>query len=783
MTRHASISAFPGRHDALIRAPSLLIGVFLCLAALSAWAQAPTLVPAALNSVSPAGVVRGKTVTLTLDGINIAGATHAIFDDTAITGELKPGANRNQVKLETVLAPTTRPGIHRVFLRTPLGTTGSVTFAVGAWPELSEKEPNDDRAAAPVAVLPATMVGSIGRVGDTDWFRFEAQAGQELVFDVEASQIRSALLSELTLVDGSGKVLAAAHAGDGRADAILGYRFEQAGIYAIGISDFQNAAGGNLSYRINAGPFSSATSVFPLGIRKGEGEVTLQGWNLGAGQKVRVTGGASGWGAVTAVSETPMGPLLDPVRLAVGDEPEILEADASHDSPAHAQPVTAPATLNGRISASAGADYYRFHATRGQSLVVEVHARRLGSELDSHIEILDAAGKPIERARLRCVAETSLTLSDRDSASGALRFLAWNDFRVNDFVYVRGEVAQITLLPRGPDEDVKLRTIRGQRAGFLDTTPVSHAVSTSIYKVQIHPPGTKFPPNGMPVVPVYYRNDDGGPLYGKDSRLSFTPPADGDYLVRIRDIRGEGSDRHAYRLTIRPSRPDFRLSLGTAHPSIPAGSSVPVEVTADRLDGFDGPIEVSLEGLPAGISATSTVIEAGELTASLLLTAEPGAATPGDGAPVRLVGRADAAGVDLRHAIDLGGARSYLTVLPPADLTLVNDRSKITMTPGSEQNLDASISRRNGFAGRVPVDVKNLPFGVRILDVGLNGVLITEKETSRRFTLLCEPWVKPQQRLIYCTVRTETGSSAPTEIAAVPILLEIVPKGASRAAR
>lgn len=66
---------------------------------------------------------------------------------------------------------------------------------------------------------------------------------------------------------------------------------------------------------------------------------------------------------------------------------------------------------------------------------------------------------------------------------------------------------------------------------------------------------------------------------------------------------------------------------------------------------------------------------------------------------------------------------------------------------------------------------------MRVLDVGLNGVLITESESARRFTVYCEPWVKPMQRLVYCTVRTKTGSPAPTEVAAEPILLEITPGG------
>ena len=85
-----------------------------------------------------------------------------------------------------------------------------------------------------------------------------------------------------------------------------------------------------------------------------------------------------------------------------------------------------------------------------------------------------------------------------------------------------------------------------------------------MYKIQIHPPGTQFTPNGLPLVRVHARNDDGGPGFGKDSKLDFTAPADGEYIVRIRDVRASGSEDHAYRLNIREPRADFRLAVTPA---------------------------------------------------------------------------------------------------------------------------------------------------------------------------------------------------------------------------
>ena len=63
----------------------------------------------------------------------------------------------------------------------------------------------------------------------------------------------------------------------------------------------------------------------------------------------------------------------------------------------------------------------------------------------------------------------------------------------------------------------------------------------------------------MPLVHLPYRNDDGGPGYGKDSRLRFTAPADGEYIVRLRDVRGLHGEDYAYRLTVRPPVAGFQV--------------------------------------------------------------------------------------------------------------------------------------------------------------------------------------------------------------------------------
>jgi len=66
----------------------------------------PTVVPAVLRSVTPTGVVRGGSVTLTLEGARLAGATGVYFDDPALRGQVLPAADAkkmDQVRVQAAI--------------------------------------------------------------------------------------------------------------------------------------------------------------------------------------------------------------------------------------------------------------------------------------------------------------------------------------------------------------------------------------------------------------------------------------------------------------------------------------------------------------------------------------------------------------------------------------------------------------------------------------------------------------------------------------------------------
>jgi len=72
--------------------------------------------------------------------------------------------------------------------------------------------------------------------------------------------------------------------------------------------------------------------------------------------------------------------------------------------------------------------------------------------------------------------------------------------------------------------------------------------------------------------------------------------------------------------------------------------------------------------------------------------------------------------------------------------------------------------------------VRGLPHGVRVLDIGPNGILITERESSRTIVIYAEPWVKPLTHPFVVLSRSERRG---TEHAAKSVLLK-VQEGAKR---
>ena len=134
-----------------------------------------------------------------------------------------------------------------------------------------------------------------------------------------------------------------------------------------------------------------------------------------------------------------------------------------------------------------------------------------------------------------------------------------------------------------------------------------------------------------------------------DSWLCAKLPADGTYYVHLSDAQNGGSDAHAYRLRISAPQPDFALRISPSALNLLAGRATPVWVYAIRKDGFDGDIEIALDGAPDGFKLSGAIIPHGR--DSVRMTLMPTRIPKGPRTiALRVVGRAQIAGATVTRA-------------------------------------------------------------------------------------------------------------------------------------
>ncbi len=450
-----------------------------------------------------------------------------------------------------------------------------------------------------------------------------------------------------------------------------------------------------------------------------------------------------------------------------------------NDPVSKAQSVDVPAAIEGTIHADSrqDVDLYSFSAVAGESWMVEINASRSSSPLDSKLEILSRDGKPVPRVMLQAVRESYFTFRGKNSTTADdFRLHNWQDMSLDDYLYASGEVVKLWLYPRGPDSGFMVYPGEGNRWNYFDTSAVSHALNEPCWIVRRHPPGTELVPNGLPVFTVNFENDDDSRReWGTDSRLTFTAPDDGLYLVRVSDVRGFSGEAFKYTLTVRRPHPDFTVTCNLGNETIPRGSGREFRVTANRVDGFDGDIRVDVEGLPQGFEASSpVVIQAGQLAAYGVIYASENATPPGeDIAAPMLKASANVNGRELTKEVTFS-KKLKLGDPPKVKATVMQDgkiADQLVIAPGQTISAVVVLERNKDFNDQVHFGNqdagRNLPHGVYVDNIGLNGLLVTRGNSQREFFITAVDHVPETSRLFHLKARVDG------DLATRPVLLHV----------
>jgi hypothetical protein len=249
-------------------------------------------------------------------------------------------------------------------------------------------------------------------------------------------------------------------------------------------------------------------------------------------------------------------------------------------------------------------------------------------------------------------------------------------------------------------------------------------------------------------------------------------------------------DRYAYRLIVREAQPDYALSVAVASPTVNAGSGQAFTVSADRKDGFEGDIEITILGVPDGYKVSTPLqIQAGHQSARGVLFALPDAPPVADAEweKVKISGTAQIGGREVTRAaagfgkITRGEPPKLFVALeavapgdtlehlsPPTPLQEQDPARpfEITIAPGEIVPAWIKI-KRAGVAADLRFDVENLPHGVIVDNLGLNGITLLSGQSEGEIALKAAPWVQEMDRLCFATTR-EAGKQA-----SLPVVLHV----------
>jgi hypothetical protein len=540
--------------------------------------QAPAMPSPRLLIVTPPGGKAGDTVEVTLSGQELDAPQGLLFSVPGIKAELvketpadakKPMAKQpNQpattaVKFKVIIPAETPPGILDVRLVNSLGVSNPRAFVVGDLPETLEKEPNDDVPAAQRVVLNSTVNGSIAASTDVDYYVFAGKKGQRVVVSCLASSIDSRLFAGLELYSKPGTLLAANREYAGY-DALLDCTLPSDGDYFVRVFAFTYTQGSpEHFYRLTISTAPWIDAVYPPIVELGKKTtVTVYGRNLPGGK-------------------------LDPAAVVDGRALEKLTYNVEPPSdPAARHQLRISGYVPPRSSALDGFEL-RLRNEVGVSNPYLLTYTRAPVVLDNEANDTEETAQVVP---VPCdIAGRIEKRRDRD----------WYRFTAR-----KGEVFSIEV--------------------FADRLGSPVDMYYTLRPASAKGPGQEFDDNPDILSPTLFfsRTDD-------PQRQRFVVPADGDYLLQVssRDADLRGGPRHLYHVRIAPEQPDFRLIVMPPTANLPdacvlrQNGRAYYTVLVWRLDGFNGEVRLSADGLPQGVTCPPQFVGPNQKQGSLILTA------------------------------------------------------------------------------------------------------------------------------------------------------------------
>lgn len=639
----------------------------VAVAAGEAWAQPMPV--ARLFSIFPAGGKQGATLDVTIGGSDLEKVSKLLFSDPAVTAVQKtqpPGLGQEGPQpvpgqFTLTIGPEARPGICEVRAIGQYGVSNPRAFVVGTRDESNEKEPNNTREQATEVTLGTVVNGLSNGGNDEDFYKFTAKAGQRVIIDCWAYRIDSRMDASLVLFDASGKELAR-NRDTNRRDPLLDFTVPADGDYYVEVNDLLYAGNSEYFYRLAIGTDAYLDFVFPpAGAPGSNDEYTLYGRNLPDG--------------ATSDVVSADGKPLEALKVKIA-----LPADQSVES------LDFNATIEPDESGIDGLAY-RLATPAGPTNSV-----LLGFATGPIIREAEPNDEPAKAQAITAPCEfvgqfeppTDHDWVTIEAKKGDVLWMEVFSQRLGLATDPFLLVQQVTKNDKGEEQVKEISAVDD----YLDSPPGRLRGGLPLYDLQTFDPAFR-----------------------------FEAPADGTYRILVRNQADSPhrDPRLVYRLAIRPVKPDFRLVVKPRllpfsadpnqnpptvwSPLVRKGGTESIDVVVFRRDGFEGEVQVTIDGLPQGVTSAPIVIGPGQDAGVLVLSAAEDA--PESMSLVTVLGKANINGTEVVHP-----ARSA-TMVWGGQINQVMPRSRLT------RNLAVAVS-----------GVETAPFFV---DVGGNPVLEMSK--------------------------------------------------------
>ncbi len=375
----------------------------------------PDLAPS-VRSVFPLGARAGERVEAEFLGRNLNEVIEIRFARKDIQAEVL-SSSFYSVKARISVGPKVPTGLHDYRVRTGAGTYVGV-FHVGSLAGQREVEPNNDLAHAQRIALP-TIVDGVVDEADYDVFRFHAEGGQVLIFDLLARRAGSWLDATLGVLDERGNELDFNDDYYIHKDPHLEFRVPKSGDYFVRVAGSDEEGSKYSSYRLIAGAVPYAWRMLPAGAKRGAiTELRIAGLNLGKIDRLVLGESLAEGKVVSAQPEQVTFQITVPASVAAGryelhafagaeEAPltiPILVSDLDEKlaTPArtrdHAQTVSIPVALSGSIDHKRTENFFSFDVQAGERLAFDVDSMKLGYLDDPVVVLYTADGQFVASA-------------------------------------------------------------------------------------------------------------------------------------------------------------------------------------------------------------------------------------------------------------------------------------------------------------------------------------------------------------------------------------------------